>query len=584
MAKKYLHSIELQNFKTFPEKAEIKFGGRHALVFGVNGSGKSSIFWALYTALQCSNKKPNEHKKYFEKIAPLSQSLRNVYQKDEVDSFLHLKFKERSSKTITSYKLSETDDDCKDTFIKQVNSSSEFITHRLLLNFSNFRNSEPLNLWPFFLRDIIPFAQSSTGINLLELYNKIIDGCKNKEKLSTLNKWRTEFNNALEDLIDPLKLKGDSSLVSKYYNDYLARDGVKAVIGVYVETALAEFDKNRQVSEIKIHLTSTFGDSKTGLINIGKPHIFFNEARINAIALAIRFVLMEVRKKNSLAGHEDDLNLLVLDDLLISLDLNNRLKVIDLIIDKYSEDYQIIILTHEKGFYNELKRKIHDNIGKWQLMVFEPTPIHENPKIRYDRSDFLTKAIDNYKNGDYEACALYLRKETESILGKYTDPELKYIWANTSWTSLGSMIEKVIDSTDESALLNDLRRLVSRNDITVEEIEDLKNDLDSNAKYDVSKETKIRRGELKTFRKHWTNFLIKVKNEKSQSIELSKLVSQIKIIKNRCLNPGAHFNESPLFKEEIEEAIETVIEIKKSIANQSVKLYIKRCNEAGMKI
>jgi ABC-type Mn2+/Zn2+ transport system ATPase subunit len=581
MAKKYLHSIELQNFKAFPDNAEIKFNGRHALVFGVNGSGKSSIFWALYTALQCSSKKANEHKKYFEKITPLSQSLRNVYQKDEVDSFIHLNFKEKNSKTITSFKLSETDDDCKDPFIKQVNSSSEFITHRLLLNFSNFRNSEPLNLWPFFLRDIIPFAQSSTGVNLLELYNKILDGVKT-EKIPTLNKWRTEFNNALEDLIDPLKLKGETSLVSKYYNDYLARDGEKAIIGVYVESALAEFDKKRQVSEIKIHLTSTFGDAKTGLINIGKPHIFFNEARINAIALAIRFVLMEVRKKNSLAGHEDDLNLLVLDDLLISLDLNNRLKVIDLIIDKYSDDYQIIILTHEKGFYNELKRKIHDNISKWQLMVFEPTPIHENPKIRYDRSDFLTKAIDNYKNGDYEACALYLRKETESILGKYTDPELKYIWANTSWTSLGSMIESLLNKSDESQLLGDLRSLLKKMKLTKEELEDLKEDLDTNPKYNTT--PPIKRNQLKSFKRDWLNLLIRILDEKNESLAAREMAGKILTIKNRCLNPGAHFNESPLFKEEIEEAIETVIEIKKSIANQSVKLYIKRCNEAGMKI
>jgi recombinational DNA repair ATPase RecF len=581
MAKKYLHSIELQNFKAFPDNAEIKFNGRNALVFGVNGSGKSSIFWALYTALQCSSKKPNEHKKYFEKIAPLSQSLRNVYQKDEVDSFIHLNFKEKNSKTVTSFKLSETDDDCKDPFIKQVNSSSEFITHRLLLNFSNFRNSEPLNLWPFFLRDIIPFAQTSTGVNLLELYNRIIDGVKT-EKIPTLNKWRTEFNNALEDLIDPLKLKGDSSLVSKYYNDYLARDGEKAVIGVYVESALAEFDKKRQVSEIKIHLTSTFGDAKTGLKNIGKPHIFFNEARINAIALAIRFVLMEVRKKNSLAGHEDDLNLLVLDDLLISLDLNNRLKVIDLIIDKYSDDYQIIILTHEKGFYNELKRKIHDNISKWQLKVFEPTPIHENPKIRYDRSDFLTKAIDNYKNGDYEACALYLRKETESILGKYTDPELKYIWANTSWTSLGSMIESLLNRSDESQLLGDLRSLLKKMKLTKEELEDLKGDLDTNTKYDAT--PPIKRNQLKSFKRDWLNLFIRILEEKNESLAAREMAGKILTIKNRCLNPGAHFNESPLFKEEIEEAIETVIEIKKTIASQNVKLYVKRYQEAGMKI
>ncbi len=164
MAKKYLHSIELQNFKAFPNDEIIKFSGRHALVFGVNGSGKSSIFWALYTALQCSSKKPNEQKKYFERLVPLSESLRNVYQDDAVDSFIHLNFKERTNKDIHTFKLSETEDDSKNALIKQVNSTSEFITHRLLLNFSNFRNSEPLNLWPFFHRDIIPYVENSVKL------------------------------------------------------------------------------------------------------------------------------------------------------------------------------------------------------------------------------------------------------------------------------------------------------------------------------------------------------------------------------------------------------------------------------------
>ncbi len=579
MAKKYLHSIELQNYKAFPERAEIKLAGRHALVFGVNGSGKSSIFWSLYTALQCSSKKAGEHKKYFEKIVPLSESLRNVYQNDDVDSFINLNFKEKNNKIVESFKLSEVDDDSKTAFIKQVNSSSEFITHRLLLNFSNFRNSQPLNLWPFFHRDIIPYAQSSKGVNLLELYNKIVDGTS-IEKPATLNAWITDFNNALEDLIDPLKLKDGTSKVSEFYNEYLAKEGEKAIIGVYVDSNLKL--TKRLLSEIKISLTSTFGDGKTGQKSIEKPHIFFNEARINAIALAIRFVLMEVRRKNHLAGNENDLNLLVLDDLLISLDLNNRLKVIDLVIDKYSDDYQIIILTHEKGFYNELKRKIHSNIGKWQLMVFEPTPIHENPKIRYDRSDTLTKAIDSYKNGDYEACALYLRKETESILGKYTDPELKYIWANTSWTSLGSMIESLLKSSDEGQVLGDLKVLLKKTQPTKEELEDLKGDLDTNPKYSVV--PPIRKNQLKSFKKDWLNIFIRIVEEKTESNSAREMALKINTIKNRCLNPGAHFNESPLFKEEIEEAIETVIELKKTIGNQVVKTYIKRCQEAGMKI
>jgi len=51
-----IDKIFVKNFKAFPEIESIKLNGKHLLVYGENGSGKSSIYWALYTLFQAKDK------------------------------------------------------------------------------------------------------------------------------------------------------------------------------------------------------------------------------------------------------------------------------------------------------------------------------------------------------------------------------------------------------------------------------------------------------------------------------------------------------------------------------------------------
>src|ERR1039457_6208300 len=76
--KSRLHHIAITNFKAFREFS-LNLEGRHLLVYGANGAGKSSLYWALYTFLQSAGKKPfGSIGKYFDPANP--QHLLNLHE------------------------------------------------------------------------------------------------------------------------------------------------------------------------------------------------------------------------------------------------------------------------------------------------------------------------------------------------------------------------------------------------------------------------------------------------------------------------------------------------------------------------
>ncbi|PIZ11365.1 MAG: hypothetical protein COY55_04835, partial [Flavobacteriaceae bacterium CG_4_10_14_0_8_um_filter_31_99] len=74
---KRIKEVHINNFKFFPATEPIKIDGKNILLYGENGSGKSSFYWALYTLLESSQKSDAAQiQKYFNKLNP--QSLVNI--------------------------------------------------------------------------------------------------------------------------------------------------------------------------------------------------------------------------------------------------------------------------------------------------------------------------------------------------------------------------------------------------------------------------------------------------------------------------------------------------------------------------
>ncbi len=72
-------------------------------MYGENGSGKSSIYWALYTHLQSSLKEPttSDAGKYFMPTHP--DNLRNLYSNEDEPSEIKVTFVDSNGRT-KSYK------------------------------------------------------------------------------------------------------------------------------------------------------------------------------------------------------------------------------------------------------------------------------------------------------------------------------------------------------------------------------------------------------------------------------------------------------------------------------------------------
>ena len=96
-----IKSIQLHNYKFFNEQEpinlEIDGECKHLLLYGENGSGKSSIFWGLHTLFESSLKEDEDIQKYFKHRDESAESLVNIYAEkgvrdgiDDYNSFIEV--------------------------------------------------------------------------------------------------------------------------------------------------------------------------------------------------------------------------------------------------------------------------------------------------------------------------------------------------------------------------------------------------------------------------------------------------------------------------------------------------------------
>ncbi len=180
---------------------------------------------------------------------------------------------------------------------------------------------------------------------------------------------------------------------------------------------------------------------------VEKAHSFLNEARLTAVGLAMRLAILKRR-----LSEKAILKLLVLDDLLISLDMSNREKALELILNKYQKEYQLFVLTHDRTFFNITKKKITLEYDASEWIFYDVFEIKEEeihkPLIRISK-DPLSIAKDHFKNQDYPATVNYQRSFLEGWFINFI-PELKLKYEANKGKDLftARMLEQLLQKTD----------------------------------------------------------------------------------------------------------------------------------------
>ena len=566
--KQFIETIKIKNFKAFQEEQVFDIKGKNVLVYGTNGSGKSSLFWALYTFLQSSIKSDDEVKKYFETFDELNkqthQSLKNVFMPDDADSYVDITFKDENN-VITSYQISNNEIDTNnddDTKIQELNLASDFINYKLLYNFYNTSHKQEINLWPVFERDIFPFLTNGTQNWLNDIIRSITNDVPrtptgeviSKNKKINYERELVELNDKIQVLLDEIQRNANKFLKEEFFDN-------KEVIEVELKfTKKFNFNKVREKlweevnsykrrEELQIKLAIKLKEEDAAVWKtIHRPHSFLNEAQLTRVAIAIRIGATQTRLESSF-------KMLVLDDMLISLDMSNRMDVMRLILNvenkaelKFFDNFQKIILTHDKGFFNLIQRHTEDTDWVYYKFIKDESK-NEAPKITQDLTH-LQKAEKYFKEAELENCGNELRKAAEQVLNQYLDPTMKNL--KDDFESLGMKLNKAINEINNNRFNKFKTSFISN--LELDKLKKIKEDYLVDATLSDAEKTTITNTKTKIL-----DLLIDLNsvNDKKET-----LLINTKEILERIMNAASHAGENPLYTAELKDAIIKIKELR----------------------
>ena len=386
--------IEIKNFRAFYGGYQIDLhkAGKNLLVYGENGSGKTSLYQALKRFLE-SSEGGHQFKPY-----------QNIFNSDDGYIKLHLRADAQSKQN--TYEWSETvKDETNDQLLIQASRAEGFLDYKDLLETHYLhRENDVVNVFDLLVKTLLVNTVSrQTDRSLAEDWASIQPPFPRRSattQIAGLEVRIANFNDELASRLTELQAKASEILHKFGYNVALDLN--------FQEIVYNSDDKTLDNQEIL--LTVAFFDR-----DIPEHHSFLNEAKLSAIAIAIYF-------SSILLQPESELKIIALDDVLIGLDMSNRLPVLD-ILDEYFSDYQLFLTTYDKAWYEIVKQRTsHD--GRWKAVefYFRQTDEYEIPVYVEDKA-YLDKAGEYLDANDYKACAIYLRTAFEVMIEEFCEAE-----------------------------------------------------------------------------------------------------------------------------------------------------------------
>lgn len=492
MSQHYLSKVILKNFQGFYGEYEFdiseKAGFRNILIYGENGSGKTSLYLGISGFFDII-KAPKSSK-------PITEFC-NIFAKDDTnsitDSVEHVKnTKAELHFTTTNGNISQLEWD--ENFEGISNSDIKSACEKAIIATYNY--SHILDIYYDFRRKDTEAINIGKLVITQILFDYPLGRDTVQERIKKINVWTDKINQCkdeLDSLLEKKEIDNNDVIEKKIkeseddYKGYIYdRDQEINTFNNLLEATLEELQQ--EINRLLDAFESTESHTKDGNLRIDKLefaeglsvdrkgeiiyptiipiveffgqtnkrfHKFLNEARISSVMMSILFA-----KYLMIPPAEHQIKLLVLDDVLIGIDINNRFRVLQ-ILDKFFRDWQIFIMTYDRLWYEAVMRYSELNWNQYEMYAHvQKVPCPVVRKMSEDTDDktavndyikYLLNRAEYYLNNNYDvnAAGLYARISYETILKRFCvikNIPVQYKWNIGKSYNMAGDFEKAIEN------------------------------------------------------------------------------------------------------------------------------------------
>jgi len=505
---KKITSIEFVNYKAFYGKGEQNIitipEGRNLLIYGENGSGKTSIFEGLKQFFNSTSvsysEKPAKHirvpKSYVVNEGTADQeeiineiSVKLTFQNEDGTAIEELIYGNINSTNNTS------------DYVRKANQLKNFLSYRELLNTYLMSN----------LKDRTEFRQKF-AILLIETI--LAEKNNSGTSQSYIKSWADFFiprawaSNKTSFLASfTIGLKQDIRKINLYINEFLTffSNGLSVELKlIRSEIIYKPLERDNRMGyypiceidlDVMVNGEIIEDDIETHLTVL-------NEARLSALAISIYLSALVITPQEGL-----NYKLLFLDDIFIGLDLSNRLPLLKILSDfkkpifengldaqnhivekikevdgvkqyeskTFFDDYQIFLSTYDRFWFETAKRYFEThNSNKWHFLEMfsnREDGLNFDTPIVYTSANYLQKANLFLSKHDYPSCAIHLRKAVEDRIKLLLPVNEHY----STQTDQNTGVQEFKKLKTLSQYIDKYIEYCKRNDVDVSELVELRN-------------------------------------------------------------------------------------------------------------
>lgn len=403
---KRINSIKLHNYGAFYnggyDKIELP-KGENLLIYGENGSGKSSIYKALLNFFRSAE----------ETTLPFNLNKRLPNEPGYVEiSFLEID-EETRTESVFKYSSDGTSDNTQ-PFIIQANRLKGFLSYHQLVRTYSVETSAGSNpdLYAVLIEELLGHHKLPiSDIHLHERWAALKVGLDKRDARTSA------FNEAVADLpafTEDVKLLVEEILgkVNEYLNSFFE---LRITVSIEHLNITIQPNTYNPIKNFRLNV-SVSGQQFDGY------HSHLNEARLSA--LAICFYLASI-KINPMA---DEYKILFLDDIFIGLDTANRLPLLKILEEEF-KTFQVFIATYDRNWFETAKHWFTEFAStRWlniELFADDHLIAFEKPLLFKGKTN-LEKAEEYFLKKDYPAAANSLRRGCEEVIKRILPIEYQY--------------------------------------------------------------------------------------------------------------------------------------------------------------